>query len=95
MMKQKQLINSLLLFISMALWGTRMYAQEAYAVLTDIDEYGKKELTFYYDDLKAARNGMDIGPFSSEAERGWGSVVSSVSKVIFNHLQSIEGIENV
>ncbi len=37
----------------------------------------------------------DTGPFSSEAERGWGSVVSSVSKVVFNHLQSIEGIENV
>jgi len=37
----------------------------------------------------------DICPFSSEAERGWGSVVSSVSKVVFNHLQSIEGIENV
>jgi hypothetical protein len=41
-MKQKQLINSLLLFISMALWGTRMYAQEAYAVLTDIDEYWRR-----------------------------------------------------
>ena len=84
-MKQKQLINSLLLFISMALWGTRMYAQEAYAVLTDIDEYGKKELTFYYDNQKAARNGMDIGPFSSALDRGWDSGKNNdVYKVVFD-----------
>lgn len=36
------MMNSLLLLIGMALWGTRMYAQEAYAVLTDIDEYWRR-----------------------------------------------------
>ena len=43
--------------------------KEAYAVLSADNTV----LTFYYDDQKAARNGMDIGPFTME---GW--VVNSV-----------------
>jgi hypothetical protein len=78
-------------YTNMLAQGTLAGDVAPYAVLSD----NNTVLTFYYDDQKAARNGMDIGPFSSEAERGWGSVVSSVSKVVFNHLQSIEGIENV
>ena len=34
-------------------------AQEPYAVLSN----GNSVLTFYYDNQKAARNGMDVGPF--------------------------------
>ena len=40
-------------------------------------------LTFYYDDKKAERNGMNIGPFTSESQRGW-SGVNRITGVMFD-----------
>ena len=45
--------------------------------------YGKT-LTFYYDDQKAERNGMNIGPFESSSERGWNSNADSITVVVFD-----------
>ena len=42
-------------------------AQEAYAALSD----DNKTLTFYYDDQKASRNGMSVGPFEASYYKGW------------------------
>lgn len=40
-------------------------------------------LTFYYDDKKADRNGMDIGPFDNESVR-WGGNIDRITSVVFN-----------
>lgn len=53
----KKLFTFMLLLLG-AMQG--IYAQEPYAVLSD----DNTTLTFYYDDNKASRNGMDIGPFT-------------------------------
>ena len=45
--------------------------------------YGKT-LTFYYDNLKVGRNGMNIGPFESFSERGWNSNADSITVVVFD-----------
>ena len=45
--------------------------------------YGKT-LTFYYDNLKVGRNGMNIGPFESSSERGWNSNADSITVVVFD-----------
>jgi surface protein len=52
---------------------------EPYAVLK-----GDTLLTFYYDDQKATRNGMDIGPFSSATARGWHSARETITSVVFD-----------
>ena len=51
-----------------------------YAVLSD----SSKVLTFYYDNQKEARGGMDVGPFSIPGDRGWESVAASVTTVLFD-----------
>ena len=53
---------------------------EPYAVLSD----NNTVLTFYYDDQKAARNGMSVGPFSSADERGWNESMNSIQTVVFD-----------
>ena len=53
---------------------------EPYAVLSD----NNTKLTFYYDGKKAERNGMDIGPFSSESERPWHEMSELIENVIFD-----------
>ena len=53
---------------------------EPYAVLSE----NNTVLTFYYDDQKEARNGMNVGPFSGYVQRGWHSVRSSIAKVMFD-----------
>ena len=53
---------------------------EPYAVLSD----NNTVLTFYYDDQKAARNGMSVGPFSSDIERGWNEQDRNIISVIFD-----------
>lgn len=53
---------------------------EPYAVLSE----DKSTLTFYYDDQKTARNGMDVGPFKSNTSRGWHGDVSKITSVIFD-----------
>ena len=67
---------------------------EPYAVLSDNgifvdpetgDEITAKTLTFYYDNLKEARNGMSVGPFNSSAERGWHEQRENITKVVFDN----------
>ena len=57
-------------------------AQEPYAVLSN----GNSVLTFYYDDQKAARNGMDVGPFdySKNVYQSWDGQRGSITSVVFD-----------
>ena len=55
-------------------------AQEPYAVLSD----DFSVLTFYYDDQKAERNGMDVGPFSSYKSSGWYEQSENITSVVFD-----------
>ena len=52
---------------------------EPYAVLSD----NNSVLTFYYDDQKAARNGMSVGPFSDSSLRGWNEASESITSAVF------------
>ena len=61
--------------------------KEPYAVLSGDNTV----LTFYYDDQKAARNGMDIGPFSMSwgnnkwnINSGWDKQRESITNVVFD-----------
>ena len=45
--------------------------------------YGKT-LTFYYDNQKEAKGGMDVGLFESSSERGWNSNADSITVVVFD-----------
>ena len=58
-------------------------AAEPYAVLSD-DGIGGKVLTFYYDDQKTTRSGMDVGPFNEYDEKGWNTDASLITTVDFN-----------
>ena len=79
-MKQNRLFKALFVLVLIVLGSIRMLAQEPYAVLSD----NNTVLTFYYDDQKAARNGMDVGPFSSLINRSWESWKASITSVIFD-----------
>lgn len=64
--------------------GTK--AQEAYAALSN----DNTTLTFYYDNEKSSRNGMDIGPFEGEDvtqdhQRGWHDQAGEIETVIFDN----------
>ena len=52
---------------------------EPYAVLSD----NNTVLTFYYDNQKTTRNGMGVGPFEKEADRGWSGVLG-INQVVFD-----------
>ena len=58
--------------------------KEPYAVLSADNTV----LTFYYDDQKAARNGMDVGPFTRDSQgnvnSGWYNQRESIANVIFD-----------
>ena len=63
--------------------------KEPYAVLSN----GNSVLTFYYDDQKAERNGMDVGPFTSSYDyekwtdiisSGWDAQRGSITSVVFD-----------
>ncbi len=41
-------------------------------------------LTFYYDTMKAERNGMSVGPFELPQDRGWESVAQNITTVEFD-----------
>ena len=56
------------------------WAQEPYAIM--IDE--NTAIEFRYDNEKAARGGMDIGPFSKAEDRPWHSLAEGVYSVIFD-----------
>ena len=54
---------------------------EPYAVLNEDNTV----LTFYYDDQKAARNGMDVGPFSGYPDdQTWYAQRESITSVVFD-----------
>lgn len=53
---------------------------EPYAALNDEGTV----LMFYYDKQKSNRNGMDIGPFASNAERGWDTLTPTITGVVFD-----------
>ena len=53
---------------------------EPYAVLSD----NNTVLTFYYDNQKSVRGGMDIGPFSYPGYQAWYAQRESVTKAIFD-----------
>ena len=74
-------IRALLLTVGMLLCTAMAWAaNEPYAVLSD----DIQTLTFYYDNQKAARYGMDIGPFSSASDRGWDAILSNIETVVFD-----------
>ena len=58
---------------------------EPYAVLSE----NNTVLTFYYDDQKTARGGMDVGPFTYYSKRGWDQgdsdgTVEGIERVVFD-----------
>ncbi|MDE5571902.1 MAG: DUF285 domain-containing protein, partial [Prevotella sp.] len=53
---------------------------EAYAVLSD----NNTVLTFYYDNQKAARNGMSVGPFKDSLEKEWDNNSKDITSVVFD-----------
>ena len=53
---------------------------EPYAVLSD----NNTVLTFYYDDQKAGRGGMSVGPFEKSSNVGWYSVRRNIQTVVFD-----------
>ena len=53
---------------------------EPYAVLSD----NNTVLTFYYDDQKAARGGISVGPFSDFDEVSWYENRESITSVVFD-----------
>lgn len=56
------------------------WAQEPYAVLSE----DNTKLTFYYDDQKVVRNGMSVGPFVYDDEKGWYDANSTIETVVFD-----------
>ena len=56
-------------------------AQEPYAIMID----GNTAIEFRYDNNRASYpDAMDIGPFTSTADRGWNSMVESIYSVVFD-----------
>jgi len=53
-----------------------------YAVLNEVDDM--LTLTFYYDDQKATRGGMGVGPFTAAYERSWKEQSGSIERVVFD-----------
>ncbi len=56
----------------------RLIPLEPYAVLSD----DHTTLTFYYDEHKASRNGMNVGPFNNGAT--WGDYANDITTVVFD-----------
>ena len=58
--------------------------KEPYAVLSEDNTV----LTFYYDDQKTARNGMDVGPFTMDEQRnvnsGWYEQRENITNAVFD-----------
>ena len=64
------------------LWAQELAGDEAiepYAVLSEENT----KLTFYYDEKKAERNGMDVGPFEYASER-WGGHHTEITSIVFD-----------
>ena len=80
MKKQLLLFVTMLMAVimPMKLWAADGNA-EPYAVLT-----GDTLLTFFYDDQKAIRNGMDVGPFVDYNDVSWNNQRGSITTVEFD-----------
>ena len=55
-------------------------APRPYAVLSD----NNTVLTFYYDEHKVERNGMDIGPFNDSDKQSWYNQRESITTAVFD-----------
>ena len=76
----RKLLFSLLLALLVPM-AAGAQEKEPYAVLSD----GNTVLTFYYDDQKEARGGMDVGPFSGEPDySSWYGQSQSITSVVFD-----------
>ena len=75
---KRQLITMILLLLMAAIQGVR--AQEPYAVLSSDNTI----LTFYYDNQKAARGGMSVGPFNNSFP-SWYNQCQSIKTVVFDN----------
>ena len=73
---------TLFVLSALMLCGTKMQAQEPYAVLSN----DNTTLTFYYDNYKADRNGLDIGPFDDATKYRdlWDSHAGDITTVVFD-----------
>ena len=83
----KHHLTILCLTLATLLWPAKLFAQEPYAVLSDINTV----LTFYYDGQKAARGGMDVGPFylftkndRYNTSSGWDDKRETITNVVFD-----------
>lgn len=65
------------------LFPPKLWAQEPYAVVTGYETNGQT-LTFYYDDQKENRGGMEIGPFAEYDNRPWGGDQQLITEVVFD-----------
>ena len=86
-MKQNRLFKKLFVLLLVVLGYTNMLAQGTlagdaapYAVLSD----NNTVLTFYCDDKKTERNGMDVGPFVNTDSREWKDDVTTITSVEFD-----------
>jgi surface protein len=71
------------LLMPTTLWAQGLAGDETdepYAVLSE----GNTVLTFYYDEKKVERNGMDVGSFGSPNARGWHNDTESITTVVFD-----------
>ena len=61
-------------------WLSAEAKNEPYAALSN----NNKTLTFYYDEYKNSRGGMDLGPFNKGTDRGWKDQCSTITTVVFD-----------
>ena len=76
---KKGLLSIMLMALAIAI-PTKIWAQESYAVLSD----NNTVLTFYFDDQKDARNGMEVYPNGENEEKEWHEFGESITKVVFD-----------
>ena len=82
-MKTTKNFRCLFLLAFLYVMSTMAFAQsKPYAVLSE----NNTKLTFYYDDQKESRNGMDVGPFngSNITARGWDANCGDIVQVVFD-----------
>ena len=61
-------------------WLSAEAKNEPYAALSN----NNKTLTFYYDEYKTSRGGMDLGPFNKGTDRGWNDQSLTITTVVFD-----------
>ena len=61
-------------------WLGAAAENEPYAALSN----NNKTLTFYYDEYKNSRGGMDLGSFNLDSDRGWNDQRLTITTVVFD-----------